>query len=89
MEGRRLLGVMPLNGVQLHAIPPGILTPGTTNDFYFYLCDFLFPSGQSIWLMLSINILLKCDKADESFNCCGDRRRISLAYILLEAKCDK
>lgn len=47
--------------------------PHTGNNkwFYFYPCDFLFPSGQSIWLMLSINILLKCDKANESFNCCG------------------
>lgn len=33
MEGRRLLGVMPLNSLQLHTVPPGILTPGTTNDF--------------------------------------------------------
>lgn len=47
--------------------------PHTRNNtwFYFHLCDFLFPSGQSIWLLLPINILLKCDEADESFNCCG------------------
>lgn len=87
MEGRRLLGVMPLNSVQLHAIPLGILTPGTTNDF-ISIWDFLFPSGQSIWLMLSINILLKCDKANESFNCCGTGWE-SLAYIYFQqSKCD-
>lgn len=33
MEGRRLLGVMPLNGAQLPPAPLGILTPGTTDDF--------------------------------------------------------
>lgn len=87
MEGRRLLGVMPLNSVQLQAIPLGILTPGTTNDF-ISIWDFLFPSGQSIWLMLSINILLKCDKANESFNCCGTGWE-SLAYIYFQqSKCD-
>lgn len=24
---------MPLNSLQLHTVPPGTLTPGTTNDF--------------------------------------------------------
>lgn len=58
--------------------------PHTRNNkwFYFYLCDFLFPSGQSIWLQLSINILLQRDKANESFNCCGNRRRISGLCLL-------
>lgn len=67
---------------------PGYPHTGNNRWFYFYLCDFLFPSGQSIWLMLSINILLKCDKANESFNCCGTGRE-SLAYIYTQAKCDK
>lgn len=31
--GGGLLGVMPLNSLQLHTVPPGILTPGTANDF--------------------------------------------------------
>lgn len=59
---------------------PGYPHTGNNKLFYFYLCDFLFPSEQSIWLMLSINILLKCDKANESFNCCGTGGE-SLAYI--------
>lgn len=28
-----MLGVMPLSGAQLRAVPPGALTPGTTHDF--------------------------------------------------------
>lgn len=76
----RLLGVMPLNSVQLQSHSPVYRHTGNNRWFYFYLADFLFPSVQSIWLMLSINILLKCDKANESFNCCGTGGG-SLAYI--------
>lgn len=62
------------NATQQHAIAcnsPRYPHTGNNKWLYLYLCDFLFPSGRSIWLMFSINILLKCNKANESFNCCG------------------
>lgn len=83
-------GVAGGNATQRRAIAcrsPRSSHTGNNTRFYFYPRDFLFPSGQSIQLMLSINILLKCDKADESFNCCGTRQSISCRY-LLAAKCD-
>ena len=62
--------MVPLVSVQLLASPLGLLTSGTTNDFYFLLGYFLFPSAESIWLMLSIYILLKCNLANESLYGC-------------------
>lgn len=65
--------------------PLGSLLTGNNKRFYFQLCYFLFPSRESIWIMLSINFLLKRNLDDESLYCSGTEPAITETFCLIQS----